>query len=192
MVGANSADIGLLPARTLEELYGLFGPDAAEARTLYRGADLPAPRLISAAGADQAMVEPARKVAQLLSARGQPVYEFRFSYVAQSLRSTTPGAAHASEIPYVFDTVATRYGHDLTAADEAAARAVHAYWVAFARSGRPDAPGLPVWPAYDNGKDQLMNFTQAGPVAGSDPWKARLDLAQRVNERKGRDADAAH
>ena len=33
------------------------------------------------------------------------------------------------------------------------------YWVNFARTGDPNGPGLPAWPAYDAGKDQLMHFS---------------------------------
>jgi para-nitrobenzyl esterase len=113
----------------------------------------------------------------------QPTYEYRFSYVAESLRATTPGAPHATEIPYVFDTVSARYGKDLTAADAATAKAMHAYWVGFARTGVPQAAGLPAWPAYQPSGDQLMDFTSQGPVDGPDPWQTRMDLAQRFSER---------
>lgn len=192
MIGANSMDIGFLPARTLEELYAQFGPDAAEARRIYAPAGVPDLRALAfEAGGDQKMVEPARAVARLLAGRGQPVYEYRFSYVAQSLRGTFKGAPHASEIPFVFDTVAAHYGKDLAAADEAAARTVHRYWVAFARTGRPEVKGEPAWPAYQKRSDLIMNFTERGPVAGPDPWKARLDLAERANERSERRARAA-
>ena len=95
------------------------------------------------------MIEPAREIARLLSARAQPVFEYRFSYVAESLRGKLPGAPHATEIPFVFDTVSARYGKDLTAADEAAARTMHKYWVAFARTGKPEPAGEPAWPTYD-------------------------------------------
>jgi para-nitrobenzyl esterase len=132
-------------------------------------------------GGDRMMIEPAREIARLLSVH-QPAFEFRFSYVAESLRASTPGAPHATEIPYVFDTVAARYGKDLTAADEAAARAMHAYWVSFATTGVPQAPDYPAWPAYQQGSDQIMDFTGKGPLAGPDPWKARMDLAQDLND----------
>jgi para-nitrobenzyl esterase len=187
MVGANSSDIGFvfMGARSLDDLYARFGPDAELARKAYAAPpDKPVPAVAFQAGGDQTMVEPARRTAQLLAARGQPVYEFRFSYVAESLRKTSPGAGHATEIPFVFDTVSARYGKDLTAADEAAARAMHAYWVAFARTGKPEAPGLPAWPAYDAKQDVIMNFTADGPVAQPDTWKERLDLAQRYSARQ--------
>ena len=130
------------------------------------------------------MAEPVRAIARILTARGQPVYQFRFSYVAESLRKQFPGAFHATEIPFVFDTVAARYGKDLTPADQAAARAIHAYWVAFARGGKPDAAGQPAWPAYSRQNEAIMDFTAQGPVAGPDPWSARLDLAERLSERR--------
>jgi para-nitrobenzyl esterase len=132
-------------------------------------------------GGDRMMIEPAREVARLLSAQ-QPAFEFRFSYVAESLRATTPGAPHATEIPYVFDTVAARYGKDLTPADEAAAKAMHAYWVGFATTGVPQAPDYPAWPGYQPGSDQIMDFTAKGPSAGPDPWKVRMDAAKALND----------
>ena len=115
------------------------------------------------------------------AARAVPAYEFRFSYVAESLRQQFLGATHASDIPFVFDTVLTKYGKDLTEQDAAAARAMHAYWVAFTKSGKPEVTGQPEWPAYDAHNDVLMNFTNAGPVVGPGPWRARLDLAEIFN-----------
>lgn len=183
VVGANSMDAGFMRARTLDDLYAQFGADAAAARAAYgMGPSTPVAVAAFKAGGDQAMVEPAREIARLLSVH-QPVFEYRFSYVAESLRAKTPGAPHATEIPYVFDTVAARYGKDLTPADEAAAKAMHAYWVGFAKSGVPQAPGFPVWPAYRQQSDEIMDFTANGPLAGPDPWKVRMDLAQRYSER---------
>jgi para-nitrobenzyl esterase len=184
IVGANSMDIGLLRASSVDQLVALFGPDADAARAAYAPtADTNAGLAAFRAGGDQMMIEPAREIARLLSAH-QPTYEFRFSYVAESLRAKTPGAPHASEIPYVFDTVSAHYGKDLSAADEAAAKAMHAYWVGFARTGVPQAAGQPAWPAYQPSTDQIMDFTLQGPVAGPDPWKSRMDLAQRFSERR--------
>lgn len=184
MIGANSLDLGFMRARTLDDLYAQFGPDAARARGVYgAGGHANLRRLALEAGGDRSMVEPARAIARILSARGQPVYEYRFSYVASSMRKTLFGAPHASEIPFVFDTVAAHYGKATTGADQATARAMHAYWVAFARTGKPRVRGEPAWPAYHAATDELMNFTEQGPVAEADPRKVRLDLAERASER---------
>ena len=81
-----------------------------------------------------------------------------------------------------FDTVAARYGNDLTQQDEQAAKTVHAYWAAFTRTGKPEVAGQPSWPAYQAPTDTLMDFTNTGPVVGPDPWKDRLDLVERFSE----------
>lgn len=147
-------------------------------------AEIGPPGVSAAAGGDRWMVEPARALARLFSARGQRVYEYRFDYVASSRRNTVSGAPHASEIPFVFDTVAAHYGKGTSRADRAMARAMHAYWVAFARSGRPDPRGEPAWPQYEASTDRLMIFTDHGPSLEADPWRGRLDLAERIAARK--------
>ena len=180
MTGATSADIGFAFARTLDEVFAPFGPRAAEARKVY---DPDGSGNLRAVGykvaMDRAMIEPARHTAKLYAARGLPAYEFRFSYVAESMRQAWPmGAPHATEIPYVFDTVKAKYGKDLTEQDAAIARAANAYWVNFARSGDQSGPSLPKWPRYDAAQDLILDFSPTGPQAIADPWKARLDLTE--------------
>ena len=183
MVGANSLDIGSMEGDTIDDLLAKFGPNAARARAAYEVKDTDDVRKVdSLMGSDQLMAEPARHVARQWFAQGIPAYEYRFSYVAESLRQQFPGATHASDIPFAFDTVLAKYGKDLTGRDAAASRAMHAYWVAFTKTGRPDVAGQPAWPAYDAHNDVLMNFTNSGPVAGPDPWRARLDLAADFND----------
>jgi para-nitrobenzyl esterase len=186
MIGANTAEMGPPTPSSLQALWSSFGPDAAAARRLY---DPDGRRTLQevadAAGSDQWMVEPARAIARILSARGQRVYEYRFGYVATSLRRTLAGAPHSSEIPFVFDTVAAHYGTETSRADEAMARLIQKYWIAFARTGRPAPRGEPAWPEYHASSDQLMSFTNQGPVFEADPWKRRLDIAERVSQRTG-------
>jgi len=195
MVGATSADIGFafMGVKSLDDLLAQFGPDAQRVRTAYRFNDND--NVMGDAfrvGGDQMMVEPARYVARTLSARGQPVYEFRFSYVAESMRKEWPGAPHASDIPFVFDTVAARYNPSLTARDAAVAKTIHQYWVAFVKTGIPEVAGQPHWPAYDAKSDVLMDFTNDGPVVGADPWKSRLDLVERFSNARQRTPAERH
>jgi para-nitrobenzyl esterase len=130
---------------------------------------------------DTSMVEPARMLARLHAASGQPTWQYRFSYVASSLRGKAAGALHATEIPFVFSTVRAKYKDATTPDDEAAGKAATAYWVAFATTGDPNAKDLPKWPRYTAETDQILDFTAAGPVAKADPWKARLDLVEQLS-----------
>jgi para-nitrobenzyl esterase len=181
MIGANSADIGFPRGRTMDEPFAPFGADGQEARAAYDPAGTGKVTETGVAiAADQMMVEPARFTARAIAATGQPAYEFRFSYVAESMRKQWRGAPHATEIPFVFDTVEARYGKDLTDADRATARAANTYWVNFAKTGNPNGAGLPEWPVYSAATDELMDFSAAGPVARADPWKDRLDLIEKL------------
>jgi para-nitrobenzyl esterase len=185
MIGANSADIGFPQGKSLDDLFATFGADKEKAKAAY---DPNGTGTFFAVGAtiaaDQMMVEPARFVARTISATGQPAYEYRFSYVAESMRKKWPGAPHATEIPFVFDTVAARYEKDLTDADKATAQAANAYWVNFAKTGNPSGKGLPEWPAYSPKTDMLMDFSLSGPVAKPDPLKDRLDLVEKLATQK--------
>jgi len=179
MIGANSSDIGFSFAKNMDELFAPFGAGKEKAEAVYDPEHKAEYRKIGMiVASDRMMVEPARFVVRTVAASGQHAYEYRFSYVAESMRKTWKGAPHATEIPFVFDTVAARYGKELAPADETTAKAALAYWVAFAKTGNPDGEGRPHWPAYDANDDQLRNFTNDGPVAEHDAWKARLDVTE--------------
>jgi para-nitrobenzyl esterase len=179
IVGANSMDIGFSAAKNKEELFAAFGPNAKAAQQAYDADGTADFRALSfAVAGDQFMIEPARFIASRVTAGGQPAYEYRFSYVADSMRKEWPGAPHASEIPYVFDTVKAKYEAALTEQDEKVARDMNAYWINFAKTGNPNGAGLPNWAGFQTQSDQLMNFTDSGPKGMPDPSKARLDLAQ--------------
>lgn len=182
MAGANSSDIGFSFARTMDEVFAPFGPNQAKAREVYNPGNSTDVRAIGTLiASDKMMVEPARFVVRRMTAIGQRAYEYRFSYVAESMRKQWRGAPHATEIPFVFDTVAAKYGAALTPADSAIAAAANAYWIAFAKTGDPNSAGRPAWPLYDPARDVLLNFTERGPVAEPDAWKARLDLVEAAS-----------
>jgi para-nitrobenzyl esterase len=183
LLGANNREFGFmpLPPQAVERMLARFGPARDQVLAAY---DPEKTGNMGEVGiglmSDGAMVEPARLLARLASAAGQPTYLYRFSYVASSLRKDTKGALHATEIPFVFETVRAKYGDATTPEDEAIAAAANAYWVAFARTGDPNGDGRPKWPAYSAKDDVIMDFTLAGPVAKPDPWKARLDLVEKA------------
>jgi para-nitrobenzyl esterase len=181
MIGANDREFGFFapPPDRADAMFAPFGADKEKALRAYDpdGANKSeaAVQLMS----DQAMVEPARLLARL-AAGAQPTYAYRFSYVASSLRTKEKGALHATEIPFVFSTVKAKYEGAATPEDIALAAAATDYWAAFARTGNPNGPGRPQWPAYTAAKDEIMDFTTAGPKPGPDPRKERLDFVDRL------------
>jgi para-nitrobenzyl esterase len=186
MVGATDEDIGSSSAKTVDEALVPFGSEKEKANQVYNpDGKLSGLALGTLIARDRMMLEPARFVARVFSAAGQPAYYYRFSYVADSLRKENEsvpghpkgGAQHASEIPYVFNTVAAKYGPKLTGKEIKVAEAANAYWANFAKTGNPNGPGLPQWLGYAPANEELMDFTSAGrPEANPDPLQARLDL----------------
>jgi para-nitrobenzyl esterase len=131
------------------------------------------------------MVAGARSVAGVLAEQGLPVYEYRFSYVAESLRQPDAegklphGAQHASDIPYFFDTTAIKYGVKASTRDVGMGKAISAYVVNFAKRGDPNGARLPAWPRYARAQDAVMDFAADGKAAAAkDPWGAEIDAAQ--------------
>ena len=69
-------------------------------------------------------------------------------------------APHMIDISLVFDNVAeSRYTAGVPEA-QAVAEAMSAALLAFARTGNPNAPGLPVWPRFELNKRATMIFDQ--------------------------------
>jgi len=179
MIGANSSDIGFGFAPTKDAAFAPFGQLADQARQAYDpDGSKTVQEINSAIAADKMMVEPSRFVAATLAQQGQPTFEYRFSYVATSMKDQwKTGAPHATEIPYVMDTVKAKYAEQLSDTDARIADQTNSYWANFAKTGNPNGAGLPNWPQYDPAKDELMNFTPEGvPAAMNDPWKARMEV----------------
>lgn len=187
IIGATDEDIGFAPhVTTMDEAVAIF-PTALREQAAKAWSGLPPQEAANSLAADMLMIEPARFVARVWDAAGVPVWQYRFGYVAESLRDTWKGARHASEIPYVFNTVKARYGDKTTAEDSAVARQTQKYWVNFARTGQPNSPELPVWNKYTAQADNLLFIPAAGAKQTkeiADPWKPRLDLVEILNDKK--------
>jgi para-nitrobenzyl esterase len=88
-----------------------------------------------------------------------PVWSYLFTWTTPvfggMLKST-----HALEIPFVFDNLAK--GAELFTGTgeerQALADAMHRAWIAFARTGNPNHPGIPEWPEYDETRRATMHF----------------------------------
>lgn len=130
-----------------------------------------------------------------------PVYYYHFAhpspvpqnrYLEQSLFPDL-GAAHTSEVPYVFRNLAAR-SWPWSPTDHQLSDTMSAYWVEFARNGSPNGGNRPRWPSFVERDGQMMNF-EGNPVARSAPSER---LRERLlfwdeffaKERHGQDASA--
>jgi len=121
------------------------------------------------------MVAGARDLAGTIGAAGVPAFEYRFSYVASSIAK--PGADHATDVPFFFDTQAVKYGDKTTDRDRAMGRTISAYVVNFAKNGDPNGSGLPKWPRYSRTDDPIMSFAEDGKaISGKDPLGGKLPV----------------
>jgi para-nitrobenzyl esterase len=84
------------------------------------------------------------------------------------------GTYHSSEYPYLFGTL-DLLTRDWTNDDRVLSDRLQSYWVAYAYSGSPNAPGLARWPSFTETTDTTMYLgdkTGPGPV----PKLDRLQL----------------
>lgn len=109
-----------------------------------------------------------------------PVYVYRFDWRAPAWEGRMM-AAHAFEIPFVFDN--TNINSDITGGTpeaKALGAKMSDAWISFARSGSPNHSELPEWPAYDTKMRSTMLFNDTCEVA-SDPGAEERRLWLRVD-----------
>jgi len=155
MAAALLKDAGPIAATTLTKVYG--SADAVEAGLM----------------GDIVFVEPARYTAQCMAERtaAAPVYLYRFGYVPQAYAAQLKGAAHTTEVQFVFDKIGSA-----DARDQAVGRMMNGYWANFVRSGDPNGPGLAPWPRFDRASEELLLIDRDGSArAAADPKAAILD-----------------
>ena len=126
------------PAKALEALYGMDTPDTWDEGA----ADM--------LGDDMFGVH-MRFLAKANATAGNPTWMYFFTR-ATPTRAQSIGAYHGSEIPFVFGSASPLL--PMSDKDEKLAETMQAYWTNFARTGDPNGPGLPEWPAYDPNRDE--------------------------------------
>lgn len=92
-------------------------------------------------------------IAAQMASSTPEVYAYQFSRVRSGPGGKKLLAYHGAEIPYIFDT------HDdwftTEEQDRILTESMSAYWVQFARTGNPNAEGLPHWPVFGSDRNYL-------------------------------------
>jgi para-nitrobenzyl esterase len=140
-----------------------FGPNETAARAFYH-ADQPSPpddprlgSLDEEIGTDITFRCPAEHLAQLLASNGAPVWRYEFDSAPNGGKTS-----HAAEIPYAFGDSSFAPGLSLKP-----------YWVDFIRSGDPNGPRLPTWPAFTSQAHSHVLFDAKG-VTVDGPLRPQL------------------
>jgi para-nitrobenzyl esterase len=186
IIGSNSAEVPggfAVSAISKEDLFSQFGSLKDKAKTAYDpNGQKELPEILTMVSTDKVWAEPARFTANAFAKKGVPAYVYVFSYVSDSLKQQMQfGAAHGSEIAYVFNNLETRRGvHTINSTDKMVAESMNAYWVNFAKTGNPNGKGLPEWSVFKPKKHAVLEIQPNGkPVGKPDLKKARLDVIEK-------------
>lgn len=95
---------------------------------------------------------------------------------------TAFGAFHSGEIVYAYNNLHT-LDRPWEAIDQQIADQMSGYWVNFAKTGNPNAPGLPRWDAYDLQTEHVMVLDK---ITGQQilPDKAKLGFWEALHHRE--------
>ncbi|MEZ5938517.1 MAG: carboxylesterase/lipase family protein [Hyphomonadaceae bacterium] len=152
-LGGDPDIVGMTDAELVRRLSG-WVPEARKAdviamyRRIYPG--VRNDELLYMAGTDRGYFYDSTVQAALKSQQaGAPAFHYQF-YRETPVENGRYHVPHASEIPFVFDNLdkAISIGGQPTPEAQALADRMSATWAEFARSGDPNNPAIPDWPAY--------------------------------------------
>jgi para-nitrobenzyl esterase len=176
IAGGNSYDGSVMASSdfTPGDYLASWGEHVSRIRALYaddfaKGMPLGASRLFG----DRRYLLSGRVLAKNMSRVSSPGYLYYFSFVPSAQRSGSPGALHAAEIGLLFGRVSGAGDPQTKDVGET----MRSYWINFARTGDPNGPGLPEWPAYDAATDRWLVIDET-PAARAGVIKDRLDFLE--------------
>jgi para-nitrobenzyl esterase len=123
---------------------------------------------LSAVGTDEIMACPALTVDQSLS-KYVPTYAYEFNdenaperYLPR-VAGLPYGAAHESEVQYLFRLRNTPFPGGLSSPQRHLAATMKTYWTDFAKRGFPFSPAEPLWPRFDSSSQQILSLVPPQP-----------------------------
>ena len=114
-----------------------------------------------------------------------PVYRYFYTRPRPAMRpekgtaGPAAGAAHSAEIEYALGNLGTNEVYAWTPDDYKVSETFQGYIVNFVKTGNPNGPGLPVWPAANAGSDAQVLWIDVVTKAEPDKYRERYLFLDR-------------
>jgi len=159
-----------------------FGANAGEFLKLYPAAnDEQVKRSASDLAGDQFIAFGTWKWIEMQRTTGDStVYRYEFDDAPPPpAGEPSHGAYHSSEIEFVFQALPSKK-LPWRPGDEKLSQLMSTYWTNFAKTGDPNGPGLPRWPAYTAADDFQVMHLSFDPQAEPDAHRARYEFLNKL------------
>ena len=125
---------------------------------------------------------------------GQPVYRYFFTRVRPPLPGTMVngvpviqfGATHSSEIEYALGNLGFNKVYAWEPADHQVSEMMQAYWANFVKTGDPNGPNLPRWPAFSSANNSPVMRLDVNAQAVPEQHRARYEFLERFYSQPAR------
>jgi len=112
-----------------------------------------------------------------------PVYRYEFDQTLPLAVDAKPGAEprapHAGEIEYVFQVLSSK-NLPWRPGDYKVSEVMASYWTNFAKTGDPNGPGLPNWPAYKKDDGFQVMHLEINSAPAPDKHRARYEFLDQL------------
>ncbi len=196
------------PRRTMRRLCAnLYGEHVDEVLALYPGATAEqAEQSATELAGDRFTVFSTWKWADAHRKTGSPVYRYYYAHprppmvpemgdavaglaggiirdaneaAEAMLMPPAKGAVHSADIEYAMGNLATNRVYAWTAEDEQLSELMQSYYANFIKTGDPNGPGLPAWPAAGAGPEMQVMVWDVHPHVITDGHRARYEFHER-------------
>jgi len=108
--------------------------------------------------------------------RSGTVYTYYFDRAIPWPAHPEFGAFHSAEVPYIFETTKL-LDRPWTPVDAELSEMMSSYWTNYAKTGDPNAAGLPPWPQYSADSHKTMELGEhTGAIPDAEPAKLQFFL----------------